>query len=352
MKKLRVAIIGSGGVAQFAHLPGWQKLKGVEIAAMSDVNKRTLAQAARKFGVGRTYLDYRKMLEEVRPDAVSVCTWNAAHRDPTVAALKAGAHVLVEKPIAMNAQEAAEMVEAARRSGKLLMVAFNNRFRPEVQYLKREISHGLLGEIYYAEAIYMRRRGIPGWGVFTEMGKSGGGALLDVGVHMLDMTLYLMGHPRPVSAFGASFAKIGTKPRQVFGMGRFSPRKFGVEDFGVGLVRFETGACLLLKASWAANIDNSVNMVLMGDRGGCVLSPFTIYTEKGKALVNVTPVDLPKIDGYSEEVRVFAEAIRKGLPSPIPGEQGLIATAILDAIYRSGETGKEEPVKLTASMGT
>jgi predicted dehydrogenase len=346
MKKLRVAIIGSGGVAQFAHLPGWQKVRGAEIAALSDVSKRTLAQAGRKFGVSKTYLDYEKMLKEVRPDAVSVCTWNAAHRDATVAALNAGAHVLVEKPIAMNAREAAEMVKVARRNGKLLMVAFNNRFRPEVQYLKREISRGLFGEIYYAEAIYMRRRGIPGWGVFTEKSRSGGGALLDVGVHMLDMTLYLMGHPRPVSAFGGAFAKIGTKPRQVFGMGRFSPRKFGVEDFGVGLVRFETGACLLLKASWAANTPGDVNLTLLGDEGGCTLSPFTIYTEKGKTLVNVTPVDLPKVDGYAEEVRVFAEAIRKGLPSPIPGEQGLMATAILDAIYRSAETGKEEPVEL------
>jgi predicted dehydrogenase len=166
---------------------------------------------------------------------------------------------------------------------------------------------------------------------------------------MLDMALYLMGHPRPVSVAGAAFAKIGTKPRQVLGMGRFSPRKFGVEDFGVGFVRFATGACLLLKASWAANIEGDVNLTLLGDEGGCTLSPFTIYTTKGRALVNVMPVELPKVDAYAEEVRVFVQAIRKGLPSPVPGEHGLMATAILDAIYRSSQTGKEEPVNLPAA---
>ena len=347
MKQIRIGIIGSGGIAQGAHIPNYQKLEGVTLAALCDRNPQTLAAAGAKFGVAksRQFADYEKMLASVKLDAVSVCTPNAHHWKPTVAALERGVHVLVEKPLAVNATEGEAMVRAAKQNKRLLMVAFNQRFRSEAVYLKRAIKEGALGEIYYAEAIYTRRRGVPGWGVFIERKESGGGPLMDVGVHMLDLALHLMGYPKPVSAFGSTYAKLATRPHQVAGMGAYDPKRFTVEDFGVGLVKFENGATLFLKASWAANIrEGQGDVVLMGTEGGCQVSPLGIFTQQHSGLVDVTPVGLPRVDSHAEEIRAFVEAIRAGGRSPVPGEQGLVATRILDAIYKSGATGREEQV--------
>ncbi len=346
MRKLRVGIIGTGSIAQYAHIPNYQKIEGVEVAAFCDTNRAALAAAAEKFGVKRSYSDCHKMLAAERLDAVSVCTPNAFHAAPTIAALQAGAHVLVEKPIAMNATEGRRMVAAARRAKRLLMVAFNNRWLADAQYLRRCVESGLLGEIYYGEAVYMRRSGIPGWGAFVDKKLSGGGPLIDVGVHMLDLALFLMGHPKPVAAFGATYTMFGKRSDWFAGMGRWDAEKFSVEDFGVGLVRFDNGATLTLKASWAANIGEDQHYVmLMGSEGGLHTAPARIFRQEQGALVDSTPVRLPNVDTYAEEVLQFVKAVREGKPSPVPGEQGLMATAILDAIYQSAALGAEVEVK-------
>lgn len=346
MKRLRVGIIGTGGIAQWAHIPGYQKIEGVELVAFCDTNRETLKAAAQKFGVNRTYTDYRKMLAAEGLDAVSVCTPNAFHAAPTIAALRAGAHVLVEKPIAMNAQEGRRMVEAARKAKRLLMVAFNSRWRPDVRFLRRCVEAGMLGDIYYGEAVYMRRSGIPGWGVFIDKQMSGGGPLIDVGVHMLDLALYLMGHPKPVSALGATYTAFGKRSDWFAGMGRWDAKRFSVEDFGVGLVRFKNGATLLVKASWAANIGEDQHYVmLMGTEAGLNTSPARIFRQEQGSLVDVAPTRLGEVDTYAEEIVQFVKAIRERKQSPVPGEHGLMATAILDAIYQSAATGKEVAVR-------
>jgi len=347
VKQLKIGIIGSGGIARGAHLPNYQKLEDVQIAALCDASPKALETAGEQFGVpkSRRYADFEKMLSAVKLDGVSICTPNAHHWQPAVAALERGVHVLVEKPIAVNAKEGRAMVRAAKQNERILMVAFCQRFRNDIIYLRRAIEQGALGDIYYGEAVYMRRRGIPGWGVFADKKESGGGPLMDVGVHVLDMALHLMGYPKPVSAFGSTYDHLGTQADLVAGMGAYDPSKFSVEDFGVGLVKFENGATVLLKASWAANIkDDGVDVMLMGTRGGCQTGPLGIFTQQHGGLVDVTPVRLPKTEPYFDEVRAFVEAIRSGGPSPVPGEEGLIATRILDAIYKSGRTGKEQKV--------
>ena len=346
MKKLQVGIIGAGGIAQYAHIPGYQKIEGVEVTALCDINRETLKAAAEKFGVKKTYTDYKKMLAEEKLDAVSVTTPNAHHAALTIAALKAGAHVMVEKPIAMNANEGRRMVQAARKAKRLLMVAFNQRWAASNQYLRRAVESGMLGEVYYAEAVYMRRSGIPGWGVFVDKELSGGGPLIDVGVHMLDLALFLMGHPKPTTAFGAAYTAFGKRPDWFAGMGRWDAKKFSVEDFGVGLVRFETGATLLLKASWAANIgEDQHHVMLMGTEAGLNTSPPRVFRQDQGALVDVAPQRLPNVDTYAEEFVQFVKAIREGGSSPVPGEDGLMATAILDAVYESAALGAEVEVK-------
>lgn len=343
-KKLHIGIIGSGGIAQACHMPAYRALEDVEILAVADVDPKTAQKAAKQFSVKHVFDDYRDLVAMDEIDAVSVCTPNAFHKDPTVAALGAGKHVLVEKPIAVNAREGEEMLKAAQAAGKILQVGLNNRFAANTQALKRAVDAGALGEIYFAEAVATRRRGIPGWGAFTQKSKSGGGALVDIGVHILDLTLYLMGFPKPVAVSGVTAAKFG--PRKdlsaTAGGWRWDPTKFDVDDFGVGLVRFECGATLTLKASWAGHIgDAAFNSTIWGTEGGCKWDPATIYREENGSLVDCVLTELPKVASHAEEVRLFVEAIREDKPSPVPAEEALVTQRILDAIYESGVTGKE-----------
>ena len=347
LKPIKVGIIGAGGIAQGAHMPGYQKVPGVEMVAVADVKKATAKQAAERFNIPTVLTDWRDLVAMKEIDAVSVCTPNAFHKEPTVAALQAGKHVLVEKPIAMNAKEGEEMIAAARKAGRILMVGLNNRFRGDVQAIRRAIDAKALGEIYYAEAVCTRRRGIPGWGVFIEKAMSGGGALVDIGVHALDLTLHLMGYPKPVSVSGCAFSKLGARRRKApAGVGYWNPAKFDVDDLGVGIVRFADGACLFLKASWAANIaEGAFNSVLVGTEGGCELSPLQIYREQYGSLVNITPVSLPQTNSHAEEIRLFVEAIRQGKPSPVPAEEALVTQKILDGVYESTVTGSEVKIR-------
>ena len=341
MKTLKVGIIGSGGIAQAVHIPGYLKLPDVQVVALCDTNPDTLKQAAEKFGVKQTFSDWRAMLRKVELDMVNVCTPNCYHAAPTIAALQAGAHCMVEKPMAVSAAQARAMCNAAKKAKRLLMVGQNNRYRSDVQWLRRAAQKGDFGEFYFGEALCVRRRGIPAWGTFIEKKHSGGGALFDLGVHALDMAWYVMGHPKPVTVSGATYAKFGPRKDVVQGMGKFDPKRFDVDDFGAGFIRFANGATLILKSSWAGNLQDEFSVSLLGTEGGFTTSPFVVYTEAHGNLVNVTPVNLPHVETHAEEIRLFVEAIRKGLPSPIPGEQGLVTTAMLEGIYKSSELGRE-----------
>jgi len=345
VKKLRVGIIGTGGIGRGAHLPAYQRLENVELVAACDKVKAAAERAAQEFGIPRVFTRYRDMLKLEELDAVSICTPNAYHCEQTVEALLAGKHVLVEKPLAVNAQEGEAMVAAARKSGKKLMCSLNNRFRSDAQALKELIEAGSLGDIYFARALATRRRGIPGWGVFTQKRHSGGGPLLDIGVHILDLTLWLMGFPEPHSVLGATYAKIGNRKPAKGGGWHWDPAKFDVEDLAAGFIRFKNGASVVLEASWAANIaDGDFKSVLMGTKGGAEFGPLKVYTEYQGYVADVVP-SVPRDEGsHYLCIRSFVDSCLKDKPVAIPGEQALITTRILDAIYKSGRLGREVKV--------
>ena len=346
-KKLGIGIIGSGGIAQGAHMPGYAAIPDLcEIVAVADVNEETARTAAQKFNVKHVFTDYRKLLEMDEVDAVSVCTPNYLHYEPTILAFQAGKHVLCEKPIAMNAKQAAEMVAAGRKAGKKFMVGYNLRFAPTSQLLKTYIDAGDLGEIYFARAQALRRRGIPGWGVFIDKSKQGGGPLIDIGVHILDLTLWLMGHPKPIAASGMTYAKFGHRSDVVGFMGQWDYKNFTVEDFAVGLVRLENGATISLESSFVANIPEDVfTSTLCGTEGGALTHPLTIVREQHRSLQVFKPeIPNPNINTHAAEVKHFCECILNDTEPLTTGEHGLAVAQVMDAIYASSEAGKEVPI--------
>lgn len=342
MKKIGVGIIGSGGIAQSVHMPGYQKLENVEIVAVADVNPAVAEAAATKFNVPHQFTDYMQMLEMPEIQVVSVCTPNYLHRDATIAACKAGKHVMCEKPIAMNAKEGREMVDAARANKVKFTVGYNMRCSKEAIAVKRFVDEGLLGEAYYARAQALRRRGIPGWGVFTQKDLQGGGPLIDIGVHILDLTLYLMGHPKPVSVSGVSCAKFGHREGVLGLMGQWDPKIFSVEDFAVGLVKFDNGASLVLESSFCANLEKDVfDTTILGTAGGLSVMPPTIMREEAGALTVTHITSLKDIQSHGENIRRFIQAIVDDTEPLCTGEQALMVAQIIDALYESQESGKE-----------
>ena len=337
-----MGVIGTGGIASSRHLPALAKQPDVKILAVADVNEEAAKRACEKYNIPHIFSDYKKMLEMDEIDAVHVCTPNILHMPPTVEALNAGKHVIVEKPLARNAEEGALMVQAAKKNNKKLMVAQNVRFTAESQCLKRFIDAGDFGEIYFGRVWALRRRGIPSWGVFTDKEKQGGGPLIDIGVHALDLTLYLMGHPKPISASGAAYTKIGNVPGHVGAYGQWDHTKYTVEDYAAAFVRLDNGASLVIESSFAANIgEDRMNSSIIGTKAGAETNPLRIFGEERGTLLDMTPVHLPAQDSYEIEVRGFYDSIQNDTEPPVTGEQALNVMKILDAIYKSSEEGKE-----------
>jgi len=342
---LKVGIIGAGGIADYAHIPGWKNLsEEVELVAICDIIAERAARSAEANDIPYAYGSAEEMLARHKLDIVSVCVPNFAHRECTIMALEAGVNVLCEKPIAMNSAEAEEMIAAARRAGKVLMVGQNHRFDPEAQAAKQFIQDGLLGETYYGEAANMRRRGIPGWGVFHIKKYSGGGPLIDIGVHWLDLVLWLMGNPNPVAVSGVTYQKFGKREDvAVTWGGEWNREEFDVEDMALGLIRLENGASILLQVSWAANVEEDFHSIrVLGTDGGLKHPPFTLFREMSGKLVDVSPRWLPKVEkSHYEEMKHFAAVVRGEEELVVQPWQSLQVQRILDALYESAETGRE-----------
>ncbi|MFN8139273.1 MAG: Gfo/Idh/MocA family oxidoreductase [Fimbriimonadales bacterium] len=355
MKKLGIGIIGSGGIAQSCHMPGYASIpEKCEILAVADTNPETAKAAAEKFGVAKQFTDYKELLAMPEIDAVSVATPNAFHIQPSIDAFNAGKHVLLEKPMAMNADECRKIVQAQRQSGKLLQIGLNWRFSGAGRFMKSYIENGHMGEIYYARAMALRRRGVPGWGVFIDKEKQGGGPLIDIGVHILDFVLFLMGHPKPISASGKAYQKMGTNPKYWNAWGDYDRTKFTVEDFAAAFIRFENGATITLESSFMANLEREIfGCHLFGTESGAFLDlfapkPITIFSEQDKQLFDMVPQNVPTVKSmHTDEVVAFVDTILEGGQSKVPGEQGMVLNAIFDALYKSSETNKEEPVDVS-----
>ncbi len=350
MTTLGIGMIGTGQVAVTRHLPAYQRLQAegkVRLMALCDAGEDKVRVAAEKFGVPRTFTDYRELLALDDIDAVIVCTTNYLHKQPVLDAFAAGKHVFCEKPLALNAVEGAEMVAAGRAAGKQFQVGYNLRFGPGAQSVRRFIEGGKLGEIYHARAQALRRRGIPSHGSFTDKSKQGGGPLIDLGAHVLDLSLWLMDFPKPVSVSGQTQTKFGHREGIIGLRGQWNRTNFTVEDFASGFVRFDSGATLALEASFAANIaQDQFQTTLMGTEGGAFLDLIDeantrIFREESGTLTDTIPVFLPQVHTHEVEIRAFVQALTDDTPVLVPGEQALVVTRILDALYLSAETGRE-----------
>lgn len=352
--KVRVGVIGTGMIANLAHIPGYLNIPDeCEIVGVCDPRGEAIDSTKARHEVGKVYADYKEMLADPTIDAVSVCTPNLAHSQITVDALNAGKNVLCEKPLSMNAEQSKAMCRAARDSGKILQVAFQMRFSKGARFLREFIDNGHMGDIYYARAQALRRRGVPHWGVFIDKEKQGGGPLIDIGVHILDITLFLMGNPKPVSASGKTWDVLAKNTENKNFWGEFDRSKFTVEDFAAGFIRFDNGAVVSLESSFMANIEGDpFQTQVMGTKGGGRVHNFgndcEIYKQMDGQYFNMIPQNLPDVESqYHDEVKAFVNAVKTGAPSPVPGECGLTLNAIFDALYKSSVTGKEEAVDVS-----
>lgn len=348
MQKLKIAIIGTGNISE-VHINGYLKNPNVELYAFCDINEETLKAKGAKYQISRLYTDEETMLKELPEiDAVSVCTWNSAHAPCTILALQYGKHVLCEKPMAMNATEARAMIDASKKYGKALMVGFVRRFGNDTAITKDFIEAGNLGEIYYAKTTYLRRNGCPG-GWFGDKSRSGGGPLIDLGVHVIDLARYLMGCPKPVSVYGATFDCIGKrnlKDKAGYTVRSENEAPFTVEDMATALVRFDNGAVLSVEASFNLHIKKDTGTIeLFGSKGGAKLSPeFELYTEMNDYLVDVN-LNMPSalsFEGlFENEINYYVDSILNGRDLSSIAEDGCMLMKILDAIYLSAQEKKE-----------
>jgi predicted dehydrogenase len=343
MTMFKIGFIGSGGIA-LTHMKYLQLIDGVQIVAAADISEKALGKAREQFNIPHTYADYRQMLKEQDDlDAVSVCTPNGLHCENTIAALQAGKHVLVEKPMAMNAKEAQKMIDAGKKAKKHLVIGFQYRFAANSQLIHRQVAEGKFGNILYVRCQALRRRGIPNWGVFGRKELQGGGPMIDIGVHSLEMAHYMIGSPKPISATGNTFTFLGNKPSDVVSQWpNWDYKTYNVEDMAIGMVRFANGTMLTIEASFVAHVPESVwNIQILGEKGGAIWDPPQIFKDQDGYMMNLTPGFLPKIDGFEQKMRHFVEVCQGKRQSIAPGESGLAVQKILDAVYASAEAGKE-----------
>lgn len=359
-KKLKVALIGAGMIANAGHIPAWKNLAAeVEIVGVANPRRQRALDTAARHGLPHAYDDWRRMLTDLAPDIVSICTPNASHKEIALGALEAGAHVFCEKPIATGYADARAMYEAAEAQGKVLMVSQTARFANTTLAAKDLVDAGVLGEIYYAETAAMRRRGTPAWGRFHMKDASGGGPVYDLGVHILDTLFWLMGNPQIVAVSSMTYTKLANRdeglvtslaasgaPVGVYDPRPFDPKEFDVEDMAVAFLRLENNATVSFKTSWAANVpDGMGGTLLVGTRAGLRLRPLTVYGAVGRYQADTTPLVPPDPDipfhGHWLAAEHMVKVIRQEEELIVKQEEVLNVMRALDAIYESARQGRE-----------
>lgn len=354
MSKLRVGIIGCGGIAKGKHMPSLSKLDGIEMVCFCDIIEERAEKAAKKYGIegAKVYTDYKEMLDNEQTDVIHVCTPNKSHADITIYALEKDNHVMCEKPMAKTAADARRMVEAYKRSGKKLTVGYQNRQRADSVYLKTVVDNGDLGDIYFAKAHAIRRRAVPTWGVFLNEEEQGGGPLIDIGTHALDLTLWMMNNYKVKSVMGNTFYKLGKKNSPANAWGAWDTEKYNVEDSSFGFITMENGATIFLESSWALNTldTGEAQATLCGTEGGADMRDgLRINGEKyGKFFTTKPALDAAGVDFYDgkgesaseREARLWIECIVNDTEPYVKPEEALVVTEILEAIYESSKTGK------------
>lgn len=346
-RKLRVGIVGAGGVARKFHVPGWKDNPDVEIAAIVDVNEQAVRTAAAEDGIPQWYTDYREMLRQKDIDVADICTPNLLHTQMVVDAFAAGKHVICEKPLAVAPAEIVQMIEARDKAGKMLMVAQNNRYRGISIAIKRWVSEGNLGQVYYGRAWAIRRNLLPTAAGFICRNLSGGGPCMDIGVHALDLAMWLMGFPEPVTVSGSATTQLAKTEIIPGAWGEWNRELFDVEDFACGIVRFSNGAMLSLESSWLAHTPQPEDMscMILGTKAGIGWPSGSISTAQAGTLIDATikPV-LIRPSTHTSELWDFYDALMNGKPSPVTAEESLKVIKILDGVYRSQNLGREVEV--------
>jgi predicted dehydrogenase len=345
--KLKVGLIGLGGIAN-THVPGWQASPYAEVVAGSDIRPEVFDTWKQKYGISRFYENFNDLIADPELDIIDICSPNMFHTEQAVAALNAGKHVICEKPLAPTPADIRKMIEARDRSGKLLMTAQHFRFRGISQAAKAEIDNGVLGDVYHARAWMLRRCLLPNRDTFIKKSHSGGGPTIDIGVHILDLTLWLMGHPKPVAVSGVAKTALAHRPGAFTMWGRSTVLpEMDVEDFAAAFVRFDNGATLMLEVSWLLHHNTTgeeAKVWLYGTEGGLEWPSDTLMTSNyaTKQLLTATlGATSDTMEPHALECVEFAKAVAEGLPSPVPAEQSLMVQSILDGIYRSQEMGAE-----------
>ena len=354
MEKVKLGIIGCGGIANGKHMPAMKKIKEVEMTAFCDIIPERAEKACKDFGAegAKVYEKYADLLKDESLDAVCVCTPNLSHSEITVAALKAGKHVMCEKPMAINYEEALKMIAAEKESGKLLTIGYQNRYRPDSIYMKQECEKGTFGEIYFAKAKAIRRRAVPTWGVFLDEEKQGGGPLIDIGTHSLDLTLYMMDNYKPKYAVGSIYHKLNGDTQTGNAWGDWDPAKVTVEDSAFGFVVMENGATIILESSWALNTldEGEAQTQLCGTKGGAdMLDGLRINgVNNGRKFKTVPDLAAGSVDFFEGdsieapdlEARTFIRAVQGKGELVVKSEQAIVVTRILEGIYASARSGK------------
>lgn len=353
---LKVGIIGCGGIAEGKHLPALSGIKEAELAAFCDIIEERAVKNAKAYGAkgAKVYTDYKKLLEDKTIDVVHVLTPNISHSEITVNALEAGKHVMCEKPMAKTYADAQKMVAAAKKAGKKLTIGYQNRFRADSLYLKAMCERGDLGEVYYAKAHAVRRRGVPTWGVFLDEEKQGGGPLIDIGTHALDLTLWLTGNYKPKSVVGTVYKKLGGNGDCGNVFGPWKPEEFTVEDSAFGFITMENGATIMLEASWALNTLDvcESRTTLCGTKAGADMHDGLRINgaDLGRLYTTKPELGVGGVDFYTGksskpediEARVWIDAILNDTEVTVKPEQAIVVTQILEAIYESARTGGKQ----------
>lgn len=340
MKKLRVGVVGLG--MGRCHVSDYKKHKMADVVAIADTNEARLADVGDEFNVPGRYTSVQEMLDKSELNIVSIAVPNSFHKELTVAALEAGCHVLCEKPMALNAAEGEAMIRAADKAGRRLMINFSFRFTSASWFMKRQIEEDMLGEIYHARTVWLRRKGLPGFGGwFGQKQMSGGGPLIDLAVHRLDLALWLMGHPEPLSVLAS------TSDRLAAPLAAAQGAKYDVEDFGVALLTFKNGATVSVEASWISHIKEQEIMEtrILGTKGGLLQRNLRegyefeteLFTERDGYMCDLKPHNpMPPTPSAAAH---FVDCIAADRPHMATGQEGLAVTQLLDAIYESARTG-------------
>lgn len=354
LNKIKVGIVGVGMIANGKHMPSLAKLENVEMAAFCDLIEERAAAGAAKYGVpdAKVFTDYKELLAIPEIDVVHVLTPNDSHAQIAVDAMEAGKHVMCEKPMAKTAAGARAMYEAHLRTGRKLTIGYQNRSRTDCLYLKNMIRNGELGDIYLAKALAVRRRGVPTWGVFLDKEKQGGGPMIDIGTHTLDLTLWLMDNYEPESVTGSVFHKLNDTENAANEWGPWNPNEFTVEDSAFGYVKMKNGAAIIIETSWALNTADvkGGGAVLYGTKAGAdFFDGLRINGEKDGSLflskIEVDPLqrlqyNAEKMTDFEFEARQWIDSIAGGTEPLVKPKEALVVSEILEAVYRSAETGQ------------